>query len=70
MTFLNATMLILVQTEIFIVTTSLVAITEDQGDFDAASWILESYFLGYVSKHRAPLVSRVLLLIGYFPGLY
>ena len=47
--FLNATMLFLVQTEIFIVTTSLVAISEELGDFDAASWILASYFLGYVS---------------------
>ncbi|KAK8134590.1 hypothetical protein PG984_006602, partial [Apiospora sp. TS-2023a] len=48
-TFLNALMLFLVQTEIFIVTTSLVAITEELRDFDAASWILASYFLGYVS---------------------
>lgn len=48
-TFLNAAMLFLVQTEIFIVTTSLVAITEELGDFDAASWVLASYFLGYVS---------------------
>ncbi|KAK7920463.1 MFS multidrug transporter-like protein [Apiospora marii] len=48
-TFLNATMLFLVQIEIFIVTTSLVAIAEELGDFDAASWILASYFLGYVS---------------------
>ncbi|ETS76594.1 hypothetical protein PFICI_11981 [Pestalotiopsis fici W106-1] len=47
-TILNATMLFLVQTEIFIVTTSLVAIAEELGDFDRASWILASYFLGYV----------------------
>lgn len=48
-TCLNATMLFLVQTEIFIVTTSLVAIAEELGDFDTASWVLASYFLGYVS---------------------
>lgn len=50
-TILNATMLFLVQIEIFIVTTSLVAITEELGDFDTSSWILASYFLGYVSKY-------------------
>ncbi|KAI1842149.1 hypothetical protein JX266_011682 [Neoarthrinium moseri] len=48
-TTLNATMLFLVQTEIFIVTTSLVAIAGELGNFDTASWILASYFLGYVS---------------------
>ncbi|KAK8039562.1 hypothetical protein PG993_007973 [Apiospora rasikravindrae] len=48
-TTLNAVMSFLVQVEIFIVTTSLVAITGELGDFDAASWILASYFLGYVS---------------------
>lgn len=48
-TCLNATMLFLVQTEIFIVTTSLVAIAEELGSFDTASWVLASYFLGYVS---------------------
>lgn len=48
-TSLNATMLFLVQTEIFIVTTSLVAIAEELGNFDMASWVLASYFLGYVS---------------------
>ncbi|KAK8093899.1 hypothetical protein PG997_000584 [Apiospora hydei] len=46
-TILNAVMLFLVQAEIFIVTTSIVAITGELGDFDAASWILASYFLGY-----------------------
>lgn len=50
-TFLNATMLFLVQTEIFIVTTSLVAIAEELGHFDTASWVLASYFLGYVSTY-------------------
>ena len=47
--FLNATMLFLVQTEIFIVTTSLVAIAEELGGFDTASWLLAAYHLGYVS---------------------
>ncbi|RYP49219.1 hypothetical protein DL768_005036 [Monosporascus sp. mg162] len=46
--FLNGTMLFLVQTEISIVTTSLVAITRDLGGFDTASWVLSSYLLGYV----------------------
>lgn len=50
-TLLNATMLFLVQTEIFIVTTSLVAIAEELGDFDTASWVLASYFLGYVGSY-------------------
>ncbi|KAK7948856.1 uncharacterized protein PG986_009742 [Apiospora aurea] len=38
--------------EIFIVTTSIVAITGELGDFDAASWILASYFFGYVTGLR------------------
>ncbi|KAI0146368.1 putative multidrug resistance protein fnx1 [Xylariaceae sp. FL1272] len=42
-------MIFLVQTEIFIVTTSLVAIAKDLGQFDKTSWVLASYFLGYVS---------------------
>ncbi|KOS22229.1 Multidrug resistance protein 3 [Escovopsis weberi] len=41
-------MLFLVQTEISIVTTSLVAITHDLGGFETASWIMSSYLLGYV----------------------
>lgn len=53
-TCLNATMLFLVQTEIFIVTTSLVAIAEELGGFDTASWVLASYFLGYVSTCFLP----------------
>lgn len=56
-TCLNATMLFLVQTEIFIVTTSLVAIAEELGDFDTASWVLASYFLGYVSTCFLPMAS-------------
>ncbi|EMR65128.1 putative efflux pump antibiotic resistance protein [Eutypa lata UCREL1] len=46
--FLNAIMLFLVQIEISIVTTSLVAITNDLGGFDTASWVVSSYLLGYV----------------------
>ncbi|KAI0509536.1 putative efflux pump antibiotic resistance protein [Xylaria bambusicola] len=44
---LNGVMLFLVQTEISIVTTSLVAIAEDLGRLDISSWILSSYLLGY-----------------------
>ncbi|KAK6844179.1 MFS multidrug transporter-like protein [Apiospora arundinis] len=46
--FLVGIMLFLVQTEISIVTTSLVAITQDLGGFNIASWVLSSYLLGYV----------------------
>ena len=46
--FLNGIMLFVVQTEISIVTTSLVAITDDIGGFDMSSWIMSSYLLGYV----------------------
>jgi hypothetical protein len=49
-TLLNMTMLFLVQTEIFIVTTSIVAIAEEVGEFEIVSWVLASYFLGYVSR--------------------
>ncbi|KJZ70793.1 hypothetical protein HIM_09806 [Hirsutella minnesotensis 3608] len=41
-------MLFVVQIEVSIVTTSLVAITKDLGGFDAASWVMSSYLLGYV----------------------
>jgi MFS family permease len=37
--------------EIPIVTTSLVAITNDFGTFDNVGWIISSYLLGYVGMY-------------------
>ncbi|KAI1743096.1 putative efflux pump antibiotic resistance protein [Xylaria scruposa] len=45
---LNGIMLFLVQTEISIVTTSLIAIADDLGRLDISNWVLSSYLLGYV----------------------
>ena len=41
-------MLFLVTIETSIATTSLASITHDLGGFERASWIMSSYFLGYV----------------------
>jgi len=40
--------LFLTSLEIPIVTTSLVAITDDLGGFDRIGWVISSYLLGYV----------------------
>ncbi|VUC24636.1 unnamed protein product [Clonostachys rosea] len=40
--------LFLTNLEIPIVTTSLIGITDDLGDFNKASWVISSYLLGYV----------------------
>lgn len=45
---LNGIMLFLVQTEISIVTTSLVSISSSLGRFDISNWVMSSYLLGYV----------------------
>ena len=42
--------LFLVNLEIPIVTTSLVAITNDLHSFDQISWIISAYLLGYVGN--------------------
>ena len=42
--------LFLVNLEIPIVTTSLVAITNDLHTFDQISWIISAYLLGYVGN--------------------
>ncbi|RYP24066.1 hypothetical protein DL765_000794 [Monosporascus sp. GIB2] len=43
-----ATLLFLTAVEASIVTTSLVAITDDLGGFESSSWVVSSYLLGYV----------------------
>lgn len=43
--------LFLTNLEIPIVTTSVVAITDDIGGFDKASWLISSYLLGYVGTY-------------------
>ncbi|KAI1773206.1 putative efflux pump antibiotic resistance protein [Hypoxylon cercidicola] len=43
-----AVLLFLVNLETTVVTTALVAITNDLGNFDIVSWVLSSYLLGYV----------------------
>jgi MFS family permease len=48
--------------EIPIVTTSLVAITNDFGTFDNVGWVISSYLLGYVGMHF-PGGSLVALLV-------
>lgn len=50
---LIATMLFLVQIETTIVTNSLVAISNDIGGFDTASWVISSYLLGYVGTQMS-----------------
>ncbi|KAI0405746.1 putative multidrug resistance protein fnx1 [Xylaria palmicola] len=47
-TFALAVMVFMVTFEIPVVTTALVAITSDLGDFDNISWVVSSYLLGYV----------------------
>ena len=42
--------LFLTNLEIPIVTTSLVAITNDFGQFDDVGWVISSYLLGYVGE--------------------
>jgi MFS family permease len=42
--------LFLVNLEISIVTTSLVAIANDLGGFENLSWVMSSYLLGYAGK--------------------
>ena len=42
--------LFLVNMEATVVTTALVAITNELGGFDIVSWILSSYLLGYVGQ--------------------
>ncbi|OTA80297.1 hypothetical protein M434DRAFT_38029 [Hypoxylon sp. CO27-5] len=77
--FLNAIMLFLVQTEISIVTTSLISITEDLGGFDTSSWVLSSYLLGYVGVvviacklsdifHRKPIFALCIFIFTVFSG--
>lgn len=36
--------------EVPVVTTALVAITNDLGSFDNAGWVVASYLLGYVGR--------------------
>ncbi|KAI0472610.1 putative efflux pump antibiotic resistance protein [Xylariaceae sp. FL0804] len=43
-----STLLFLVNLETSVVTTALVSITNDLGNFDIVSWVLTSYLLGYV----------------------
>ncbi|KAI1111251.1 major facilitator superfamily domain-containing protein [Nemania sp. NC0429] len=44
-----AVMMFLTNLEVPVVTTSLVAITNDLGSFDNAGWVVASYLLGYVA---------------------
>lgn len=45
-----AVMMFMTNLEVPVVTTALVAITNDLGSFDNASWVVASYLLGYVGK--------------------
>ncbi|KAI0025052.1 major facilitator superfamily domain-containing protein [Xylariomycetidae sp. FL0641] len=48
-TFALAVMVFMVTFEIPVVTTALVVISSDLGDFDNLSWVVSSYLLGYVA---------------------
>ena len=52
--------LFLVNLEIPIVTTSLVAITNDLQHFDLSSWIISAYLLGYAGDSRDLLLLNTL----------
>jgi MFS family permease len=54
--------LFLTNLEIPIVTTSVVAITDDIGGFDKAGWLISSYLLGYVSTYTVSHVTQVNIL--------
>lgn len=45
-----AVQVFMVQVEVPIVTTSLVAITSELGGFSTLSWVISSYLLGYVCE--------------------
>ncbi|RYO83337.1 hypothetical protein DL766_002689 [Monosporascus sp. MC13-8B] len=58
---LLAILFFLVSMEISVVTTALVAITDDLGGFQSVSWVLSSYLLGYVS---------VVILVAKFSDIF
>ncbi|KAF1962121.1 MFS general substrate transporter [Byssothecium circinans] len=61
--------LFLTNLEVVIVSPSLVAITDDLGGFDRATWIISAYLLGYVgvviiSAKLSDILGRKMILIG------
>lgn len=60
-----AVMMFLTNLEVPVVTTALVAITNDLGSFDNAAWVVASYLLGYVGKSlRHKIITYQLLTEG------
>lgn len=45
-----AIMMFIVNFEVPVVVTALVAITDDLGGFDSIGWVVASYLLGYVGQ--------------------